>query len=129
MARLENQAMRGGMRITGVLAGAAALAACSAVPPARVPVPGTDVACLVTATRGNGDGFGQALHACNVTKPDLTGNIGLQRMALAAHVPFTIRPIDDAELKHSDDVTETGSLIPYRYADQPYGVWHLEPIL
>ena len=121
--------MRGGMRITGVLAGAAVLAACSAVSPVREPIPGTDVACLVTATHRNGEGFDQALHACNVTKPDLTGNIGLQRMALAAHVPFTIRPIADAELKRSDEVTATGSLIPYRYTGQFYGFWNLEPIL
>ena len=93
------------------------------------PVPGTDVACLVTATHRNGDGFDQALHACGVTKPDLTGNIDLQRMALAAHVPFTIRPIADAELKHGDEVTQTGSLVPYRYAGQPTGFWSLEPIL
>ncbi len=50
-------------------------------------------------------------------------------MALAAHVPFTIRPIADAELKHSDEMTETGSLIPYRYTGQPTGFWSLEPIL
>ncbi len=49
-------------------------------------------------------------------------------MALAAHVPFTIRPIADAELKDTDEVTETGSLIPYRYTGQPYGFWVFAPI-
>ena len=120
--------MRGGMRITGILAGATGLAACGAAPPAREPVPGTDVACLLTATHRDNGSFDQALRGCNVSRPDLTGNIALQRLALAAHVPFTIRPIADAELKRGE-VTETGSLIPYQYDDQPYGRWHLEPIL
>ena len=128
MARLENQSMRGGTRITGILAGATVLAACSAAPPARGPLPGTDVACLLTATHRDGGGFDQALHACGVTRPDLTGNIALQLMALAAHVPFTIRPIADAELKRGD-VAVTGSLIPYPDTGEPYGRWHLEPIL
>ena len=77
---------------------------------------------------GDRGGFDQALHACGVTKLDLTGNIALQRMALAAHVPFTIRPIADVELKHGD-VAVTGSLIPYPDTGEPYGRWHLEPIL
>ena len=108
------------IRITALLS--SLTAACSASPPLRGPVPGTDVACLLTATRRSGQDFDRALQVCGVTKPDLTGNIGLQRMALATHEPFTIRPIADGELKGSDQVTGTGSLISYRNTGQPYGV-------
>ncbi len=81
------------------------------------------------ATHRHGDGLDQALHACGVARPDLAGNIELRRMALAAHVPFTIRPIADAQLKHGGDVTGTGSLIPYQHTGQPTGFWLPVPIL
>ena len=117
-----NQAVARVVRMAPFLIGVMTLTACgTGLPPKRGPVPGTDVACLQTATRGDGNDFGQALRSCGVAKPDLTGNICLQRLALAAHVPFTIRPIADAELKNTDQVTQAGTLIPQRYAGQPYG--------
>ena len=109
------------IRMMALSSGVVGLAACSATPSPHGPMPGTDVACLLAATQRDGDGFDHALQTCSAAKPDLTGNIRLQRMALAAHVPFTIRPIADAELKGTDQVTGTGSLIPYRNTGQPYG--------
>ena len=115
------------IRIMALLSGVAVLAACSPTLSPHGPMPGTDVACLLAATQRNGAGFDRALQACGVAKPDLTGNIRLQRMALATHVPFTIRPIADAE-KGTDEVTETGSLIPHRDTGQPYGFLIPSPI-
>ncbi len=63
------------IRMTALLPGLTA--ACSASPPRRGPVPGTNVACLLTTTHRNGEDFDRALQVCGVTKPDLTGNIGL----------------------------------------------------
>ncbi len=96
--------------VLGCLGLAAMLGACStAAPP---PLAGKDVACLHHQVYDLGLTFDHGLQTCDAARPDLTGSGGLQQMALAAKVPFTIRPIADARIKQASEEAMTGTLIP-----------------
>ncbi len=99
------------------------LGACAAnVPPVLA---GKDVACLRHQVYDLRTPFDRSVALCGDSKPDLTGSGGLQQAALAAKIPFTIRPIadaqiKDAQIKQASAQLVTGSLIPGEPSTGPY---------
>ena len=91
----------------------ASLAGCSGKPPLVDILASHDVPCLHHHVFDLDSSFTDAVTACSVRKPDLTGSGGLQQAALEAKVPFTIRPRADAYLKQAQAETITGDLIPH----------------
>lgn len=87
------------------------VASCAVPQPDQSPLIGQDVTCLEKAVSATQD-FRLALHQCGTTKPDLTGSTKLQRLALDNKVPFTIRPIADAQIKDAIPYVHTGDLLP-----------------
>ncbi len=96
------------------------LGACSTEAPPADRLAGRDVPCLRHQVYELGASFTNAVAACGVLKPDLTGSRGLQQVALDAKVPFTIRPHADAYLKQRQAELVTGHLIPYANAGATY---------
>lgn len=93
---------------------------CNAEPPRLDRLASRDVPCLRHQVFDLNDPFKEALAACGAAKPDLTGSGGLQQAALAAKVPFTIRPQADASLKQAQTEHMTGSMLSYSGADAYY---------
>jgi hypothetical protein len=93
------------------------LGACAASAPPTLA--GKDVACLRHQVYDLNTAFDRGVALCGDPKPDLTGSTGLQRLALAAKIPFTIRPIADAQIKQASDQPITGSLIPGQPSQGP----------
>lgn len=104
------------MRIIVACLAVASLAGCSGGPPPVDSVASRDVPCLRHRVFDLGSSFTDAMTACGVLKPDLTGSGGLQQAALEAKVAFSIRPRADIYLKQAQAETITGSLVPHAVA-------------
>ena len=101
------------MRVIIACLSFASLAGCSANPPLVDSLASHDVPCLQHHFYDLDSPFTDAMAACGVRKPDLTGSGGLQQAALEARVSFTIRPHADVYLKQAQAETITGDLIPH----------------
>ncbi len=86
------------------------LGACAASAPPVLA--GKDVACLRHQVHDLNTAFDRSVAICGDSTPDLTGSGELQHLALAAKIPFTIRPVADARIKQASAGPMAGTLIP-----------------
>ena len=104
------------------------IASCAATQPDPSPLMGQDVACLQKTLRTSQD-FRSALQQCGTTRPDLTGSLRLQQLALDNKVTFTIRPVEDAQIKDAAPYVHTGGLLPSSDSPQNHPPALYNPIL
>ena len=101
------------MRVLVAFLALVSVAGCPAEPPLVASLASRDVPCLHHQYYDRDASLADAMTACGDRKPDLTGSGGLQQAALAARIPFTIRPHADVYLKQAQAETITGGLIPH----------------